>query len=123
MQQNLSPALRMLDRCRRHSPAWLAHMAKLEADLVEALRNPGPVTILPPGPRILPDWQLRRFARWEPTGRMRGQVQRSLFAAGTVDSVLAAAEAAWRPRITTYRVGAAGTLTPVEKPRTEAADA
>jgi hypothetical protein len=123
MQRNLSPALRMLDRCRRHSPAWLAYMAKLEADLVEALRDPGPLIILPPGPRILPDWQLRRFARWESTGRMRSQVQRSLFAAGTVDSVLAAAEAAWRPRITMYRIDPGGTLTPVEKPGTEAADA
>ena len=113
MRQNLSPARRMLDRCRRHSPAWQAHMAKLEADLIVAMRT-GPIVVLPPGPQILPDRQLRQLARWEPTGRMRSQVQRALFNAGTVDSVLAAAEAAWRPRITTDRIDpAAGTLTPV----------
>jgi hypothetical protein len=73
-------------------------MRQLETDLAAAMRGPSRCVVLPPGGPPLTDKQLQWMQRHDPAGRMRAQVQRHLFAASTAQSVVAAAEAAYRPR-------------------------
>ena len=104
----MTRAAQMLDRCRRHSPAWQQCTRDLEEQLIAALKEPMRVIVLPRHPEI-PDDVRRRALRVDPTGRMRSQVRRNLFAASTPRSILAAVEAEHRPRIVTYEMRATET--------------
>lgn len=74
-------------------------MAQLQMEFLEAMRGPVRMVVRPPGGFPVPEDVVRRWQRFEPTGRMREHLRRQLFAANTPESVVAAVEAAYRPLV------------------------